>query len=80
VVAKRASADPIEPPAPVISKVFPEMYSFNGKTVYGPPGTEKEARRKRHPVAREALVGKMARSKCGVRASKHAHSWMSMIV
>jgi len=31
VVAKRASAEPIEPPAPVINSVFPEMYSFNGE-------------------------------------------------
>src|ERR1039458_4160128 len=29
VVAKRASAEPIEPPPPVITTVFPEMYSFS---------------------------------------------------
>src|SRR5580704_486397 len=31
VVAKRASAEPIEPPAPVINTVLPEMCSFNGE-------------------------------------------------
>src|ERR1700692_358507 len=31
VRAKRATADPIEPPAPVTSRVFPEMHSSNGK-------------------------------------------------
>src|SRR5258708_4195741 len=28
VSAKRASAEPIEPPAPVINKILPEMYFF----------------------------------------------------
>jgi hypothetical protein len=38
VVAKRARAEPIEPPAPVINRVFPEMYSFND----GDEGTQHE--------------------------------------
>src|ERR1700734_970065 len=38
VVAKRASAEPIEPPAPVINRVFPEIYFFND----GDEGTPRE--------------------------------------
>ncbi len=38
MVAKRARAEPIEPPAPVMNRVFPEMYSLN----VGEEGRESE--------------------------------------